>query len=63
MKIFAADFEVLILTSASYLSHRIWTTNHLLHVYHNKTIHLEWFYQMLWPNCKRQILSVFNDLI
>ena len=63
MKIFVADFEVLFLNSASYLPDRIRTTEHLLHVYHNKTIHLEGFYQMLWPNCKRWILSVFIDLI
>ena len=44
MKIFAADSEVLFLISASYLPDRIWTTEHLLHVYHNKTIHFEGFY-------------------
>jgi hypothetical protein len=57
------DFEGVFINSASYLPDRIQTTEHLLHVHHNKTIDLEELYQMLWLNCKRYILSAFTDLI
>jgi hypothetical protein len=63
MKSFAAELEVLFLSSAFFLTDGIQATDNLLHIYDNRTIHLEGFYQMLWLNCKRYFLSACDDLM